>query len=171
MDITSFGVDSSSAAANSSSSPSASQKPSGDSSKPLANDKERPITDIISERFSAFDAQSLIAQPFEDEASRSAKFEKELCDMLLNVLLETHAWARARPKHEATREGRLLEDQIGQIMETEREQGMCSSSPTPSSSSASSYLLGSAFVEQTRQKLGDFVDKMKKALAALTSGI
>jgi len=60
--------------------------------------------------------------------------------MLLNILLETHAWASARPKHEAALEGRLLEDQIAQIMDTEREQGMCS--PTPSSSS----LFRSSFV-------------------------
>jgi hypothetical protein len=61
--------------------------------------------------------------------------------MLLNVILKTHAWAASRPKHEAAREGRKLEEEISQIMDTEREQGMCSPTPsaTPSSLSSSSF--------------------------------
>jgi hypothetical protein len=54
--------------------------------------------------------------------------------MLLDVIIETHAWASARPKHEAAMESQKLEEQISHIIATEREQGM--SSPAPSSSSS-----------------------------------
>jgi len=54
--------------------------------------------------------------------------------MLLDVILETHAWASARPKHEAEMESQKLEEQISHIIAQEREQGM--SSPAPSSSSS-----------------------------------
>lgn len=83
MENNSSDANSFSAAVNSS--PSASQKSSftdnqqqsGADVKPesvLSTD--RPLTDIISERFAPFDAQNLIAQPFENEAGRSAKFEE-----------------------------------------------------------------------------------------------
>ncbi|KDR80103.1 hypothetical protein GALMADRAFT_61822 [Galerina marginata CBS 339.88] len=124
---------------------------------------ERPLADIISDQFPPFDAQTLVCQPFENEAVRDAKFEEELGGMLLKAILETHAWAAARPKHEAALETQKLEDQISQIMATEREQGMCS--PAPSTSSSFFRL---RIVEQTRERLGEFVRRMKTALAALT---
>ncbi|KAF9485043.1 hypothetical protein BDN70DRAFT_796593 [Pholiota conissans] len=124
----------------------------------------KPVMEIISEHFSPFDADALIVRPFEEEAARDAKFEEELSDMLLNIILKTHAWAASRPKHEAGLESRKLEEEISQIMDTEREQGMCS--PTPSSSFSSSSF-GSRVIEQTRQRLGEFVQRMKTAVAAL----
>lgn len=127
---------------------------------------ERPLAEVISQQFLQFDAQNLVVQPFGNEASRDAKFEQgllcvynahicaievlndsiddflheELSEMLLKAILETHAWAAARPKHEATLESQKLEDQISHIMDTEREQGMCSPTPSfPSSFSSSSF--------------------------------
>jgi len=63
----------------------------------------------------------------------------DLSDMLLDVILETHAWAAARPKHEHQSEVHKLENQISEVMEREKEQGMCSSE---SSSLYSSLFLG-----------------------------
>lgn len=66
-------------------------------------------------------------------------FILDLSDMLLEVILETHAWAAARPKHEHQSEVHKLENQISEVMEREKEQGMCSSE---SSSLYSSLFLG-----------------------------
>lgn len=119
----------------------------------------------------------------------------DLSDMLLDVILETHAWAAARPKHEHQSEVHKLENQISEVMEREKEQGMC---PSESSSLYSSVFLGMLRLpmpwilvnldldslnslayhsfrcffgdaEKTREKLSNFVQHMKTALAALTS--
>jgi len=58
----------------------------------------------------------------------------ELGNMLLGVIIETHAWASARPRHQTAMDGQKLEEQISHIIAIEREQGM--SSPAPSSSSS-----------------------------------
>ncbi|KJA18444.1 hypothetical protein HYPSUDRAFT_45305 [Hypholoma sublateritium FD-334 SS-4] len=108
-----------------------------------SDDPERPIADIISEQFPTFDADAHVVSQFSEEAARDAKFEEELGTMLLNVVMKTHAWAASRPRHEAAVAGRTLEAEIAQIMQTEAEQ------------------------EQTRQRLGEFVHRMKNALAAL----
>lgn len=57
--------------------------------------------------------------------------------MLLKAIIDTHAWAASRPKHESAVEGQKLEERIAHIMDTEREQGMCS--PTPTSETSSSF--------------------------------
>uniref|UniRef100_A0A8H7XV87 Uncharacterized protein n=1 Tax=Psilocybe cubensis TaxID=181762 RepID=A0A8H7XV87_PSICU len=130
---------------------------------------ERPLAEVITEEFAPFDAENLVVQPFQEDVSRDAKFEQELSNMLLNAILETHAWASARPKHEAAMESQNLEDQISNIMSTEREQGMCSPTPSISSSfSMSSSFIRLPIIEKTRAKLADFVRKMKTAIAALT---
>ncbi len=43
--------------------------------------------------------------------------------MLLDVVLETHAWASARPKHESQVAVQKFEKKISQVMEVEKEQG------------------------------------------------
>ena len=59
--------------------------------------------------------------------------------MLLDAILQMHAWASGRFKHKTQLEGQKLENQNLRIIKTEAEQGMCS--PTPSSStSALSFL-------------------------------
>ena len=54
--------------------------------------------------------------------------------MLLDAILQMHAWASGRFKHKTQLEGQKLENQNLRIIKTEAEQGMCS--PTPSSSTS-----------------------------------
>jgi len=62
----------------------------------------------------------------------NARHVLELSSMLLDIILETHAWASARPKHEAAMETQKLEEHVSRVIE--KEQGM--SSPAPSFSSS-----------------------------------
>ena len=107
--------------------------------------------------------------------------------MILELMLEFHAWSSARPIREAERAADTLEKEINGIIETEKEQGT-SSTPellsqlvgTPMSllvhflTLPSAYMrrhntyLDSVSAEKTRQKLSDFVVRIKLALAALT---
>ena len=50
-------------------------------------------------------------------------YTSELSAMLLDVVLETHAWASARPKHESQVAAQKFEKKISQVMEVEKEQG------------------------------------------------
>lgn len=43
--------------------------------------------------------------------------------MLLEVMLECHAWSTVRPKHESELSAQRLETQINAVMEVEKEQG------------------------------------------------
>ncbi|KAJ3516758.1 hypothetical protein NLJ89_g919 [Agrocybe chaxingu] len=148
-----------------------SQPPKAEAKKIKMNGtpKEIPLADIIAQQFPPFDAQNLVVNPFEERAKKDATFEEELSAMLLDCMLEFHAWSSARPKHEASLASQSLEEQISQIMETEKQQGM--SSPTPSSSSSLRSFYRHRIVERTRAKLGEFVERMKTALAALTSAL
>ncbi|KAK0458776.1 uncharacterized protein EV420DRAFT_1230020, partial [Desarmillaria tabescens] len=120
---------------------------------------DRPLTEIIGQTFPSFDHQSIVVKPFEEESARDVAFSQELSAMLLDVVLETHAWASARPKHESQVAVQKFEKKISQVMEVEKEQGM---SPFSLSS------LPSVIFEQTRERLNEFVSRMKTALAALT---
>lgn len=53
--------------------------------------------------------------------------------MLLNAILETHAWASTRLKHESSIAAQSIEQKIVSVMETEKEQGMSLSPPQLSS--------------------------------------
>ncbi|KAF8814776.1 hypothetical protein BYT27DRAFT_7058753, partial [Phlegmacium glaucopus] len=122
---------------------------------------ERPLAEIISEKFLPFDSTTYIINPFSAEAARDVMLEEEYTTMLLEAILQTHAWATSRFKRKAQLECQELENQNHTIINMEREQGMCS--PTPSSSISASSLSSSA-----RESLANFVTQMKKALAALT---
>lgn len=137
-----------------------------------SGDSERPIADIVSEQFPAFDADAQVVRQFSEEAARDAKFEEgaylrahkcdfwsifvfatdtELGTMLLNVMMKTHAWAASRPRHEAAVAGRMLEAEIAQIMQTEAEQGTSSPpaslmSTTASVSSFGERVVGTPFL-------------------------
>jgi hypothetical protein len=50
-------------------------------------------------------------------------FSIELSVMLLELLLETHAWAAARPRFESDEAMRDLEKRIEDVMEIEKAQG------------------------------------------------
>ncbi|KAF9269662.1 hypothetical protein L218DRAFT_850171 [Marasmius fiardii PR-910] len=113
---------------------------------------DRPLSEIISEPFTPFDHHASVVDPFTREMARDANFEKELGTMILDIVLETHAWSLARPKYESQIAILKLEQKVSDVVEIEKEQGMFLS---PSS-------------EKTRKSLMEFVTHMKTALAALT---
>ncbi|KAJ6509267.1 hypothetical protein C8R47DRAFT_1098017 [Mycena vitilis] len=100
--------------------------------------------ELIGSQFPAFDCESAVIFPFQDEAARDDAFQKELNEMLLDAALEAHAWASTRPFHETERATGKYEQQIMAVQAQENDQ------------------------EKTRQKLNDFVTRMRAALAALT---
>ncbi|KAJ7139858.1 hypothetical protein C8R44DRAFT_765595 [Mycena epipterygia] len=106
--------------------------------------RNRPLVELIGAQFPAFDCETAVILPFQDEAARDEAFQKELNEMLLDAALETHAWASVRPFHETEMATRKFEQQIMHVQDQESEQ------------------------EKTRQRLNEFVTRMKSALAALT---
>ncbi|KAJ3797128.1 hypothetical protein GGU11DRAFT_816671 [Lentinula aff. detonsa] len=127
--------------------------------------KDRPLTEVISEKFAPFDHNRLVVGPFTEETTRDANFEQELGTLLLDAILETHAWAAARPKFESHLTVQRLENKISDVMEVESTQGMSQSSSNALHSLSSWPAL---LFERTRQDLNEFVIRMKSALAALT---
>ena len=61
--------------------------------------------------------------------------------MLLDAILQMHAWASGRFKHKTQLEGQKLENQNLRIIKTEAEQGMCSPTPSSSTSAFSFFVL------------------------------
>ncbi|KAL0575220.1 hypothetical protein V5O48_006759 [Marasmius crinis-equi] len=101
------------------------------------SEKDKPLAELISEPFPSFDHQGSVVDPFGQEMSRDVNFEQELGAMLLDLILETHAWSSARPKHESQMAVQKLEQKITDVLETEKEQGMSESSMSLSSGSHS----------------------------------
>ncbi|KAK7678306.1 hypothetical protein QCA50_018654 [Cerrena zonata] len=119
---------------------------------------KRGVSEIITDIFEPFDHRGKIVTPFDSENKRDADFQEKLSLMLLELMLDFHAWSSARPLHESDKTADRLEKEINELIETEKDQGMFSvSSPSPS------------FVEKTRQRLKEFIDRIKMALAALTA--
>ena len=100
--------------------------------------------------------------------------------MLLELMLEVHAWSTARPAHESDATADTLEKEVKVVIGLEKEQGTSSFIgrpvfPTssrvhpPRLSKCGGYMLMSCRREEkTRQRLNDFVTRIKLALAALT---
>ncbi|KAI0792370.1 hypothetical protein C8Q75DRAFT_752540 [Abortiporus biennis] len=86
--------------------------------------KNRSITDIIGESFAEFDHRGKIVEPFDEESKRDAEFQEKLSLMLIDLLLEFHAWSSARPVAENDKTADKLEKDINGLMQTEKEQGM-----------------------------------------------
>ncbi|KAI0819412.1 hypothetical protein BC628DRAFT_1332985 [Trametes gibbosa] len=124
--------------------------------------KKRPLSEVISETFPPFDHRSKVVGPFDDETRRDAEFIEKLNVMLLELILEFHAWAAARPMCESDKNADTLEKEVRSLRDAEKEQGR--SHPSPSSTATPA----SGFVEQTRQRLNEFITRIKLALAALT---
>ncbi|KAG6854102.1 hypothetical protein C0991_010516 [Blastosporella zonata] len=144
--------------------PSTKPNPKTPTLPPASATQPRPLADIIGETFPPFDHRAIIVLPFNSELSRDSAFEKELASMLLDALLETHAWAAARPKHESSVAAQNIEKKIVSVMETEKEQGMYLLRPR-------SYMcpsLRAVIVDKTRQQLNQFVTQIKTALSTLT---
>ncbi|KAK0480596.1 hypothetical protein IW261DRAFT_1607218 [Armillaria novae-zelandiae] len=141
-----------------------SSTPRDGTSKPSQQQhRDRPLTEIIGQTFPSFDHHSIVVKPFEEESARDIAFSQELSAMLLDVMLETHAWASARPKHESQVAVQKFEKKISQVMEVEKEQGA-----SPFSLQSLPSVIFVLFTEQTRERLNEFVGRMKTALAALT---
>ncbi|RPD61248.1 hypothetical protein L227DRAFT_610295 [Lentinus tigrinus ALCF2SS1-6] len=140
---------------------------SSSSTSPEQNSTEmpkRPISDVLSETFPSFDHHAKIVSPFDEETKRDAEFVEKLNTMLLELIIEFHAWSAARPTFESERTADALEKEVKALVEAEKEQGRSSASLSTSTSSASQSL-----VEKTRQRLHDFITRIKLALVALTT--
>ncbi|KAI0078371.1 hypothetical protein K474DRAFT_1641767 [Panus rudis PR-1116 ss-1] len=122
------------------------------------NDAKLPMNDMIRQSFPPFDHRGTIVTPFDEESKRDAEFQEKLTEMLLELTLDFHAWSSARPLQESDRTADALEKEINELMEAEKEQGTFIA---PSSSLS--------FIEKTRQRLSEFVERIKMALAALTA--
>ncbi|KAJ7071289.1 hypothetical protein C8F01DRAFT_1109890 [Mycena amicta] len=114
-----------------------------DNSFALAKRRARNITVEIESEFQGFDCENNVIFPFQDESARDSAFQKELNDMLLDCTIEMHAWASARPFHETDAATTKYEKQIMALQHQENQQ------------------------EKTRQRLQEFVTRMRTALAAL----
>ena len=108
------------------------------------------VSEVLSQNFAPFDHRAVIIEPFDGESKRDTEFQEsecmrvrrrnrmltarlELSTMLIEMLLEFHAWSTARPVHESDRTADALEKEINAIMEAEKEQGMSSVPPCPAS--------------------------------------
>ncbi|KZT25719.1 hypothetical protein NEOLEDRAFT_1092207 [Neolentinus lepideus HHB14362 ss-1] len=127
--------------------------------------QQRTVLEVVEERFPPFDHRSAVVDPFEEENRRDAQFREKLNEMLLNLMIEVHAWSTARPASETNQNIESLEKEINNIMTIENEQGM---SPSPSLTFIGRPTFRSLALQQTRQRLGEFVNRIKIALAALT---
>ncbi|KAK7678291.1 hypothetical protein QCA50_018639 [Cerrena zonata] len=121
------------------------------SNNPVASKDEasarakRGVSEIITDVFEPFDHRGKIVTPFDSENKRDAEFQEKLSLMLLELMLDFHAWSSARPLHESDKTADRLEKEINELMETEKDQ------------------------EKTRQRLKELIDRIKMALAALTA--
>ncbi|KAH9855322.1 hypothetical protein C2E23DRAFT_874858 [Lenzites betulinus] len=144
--------------------------------------RKRPITEVISETFHPFDHHSKVVGPFDDETKRDAEFVEKLNVMLLELILDFHAWSAARPMYESDKNADTLEKAVRTLRDAEKDQGRSYPSPSSRAMPASGFvgrrtahtprlphiLTYCPSVEQTRQRLNEFITRIKLALAALT---
>ena len=125
----------------------------------------KTISAILSESLPPFDHGAQVVTPFEDETKRDAEFlesgymrslrriyeltrhshtlrwSSELNTMLLELIIEFHAWSAARPAYEGEKMADVLEQEVKMLRDAEKEQG--TSAPSPSlSPSASVWVVG-----------------------------
>ncbi|KZT64088.1 hypothetical protein DAEQUDRAFT_658870, partial [Daedalea quercina L-15889] len=139
----------------------------------------RAIADVISASHPPFDHRSAIVEPFDSESKRDVEFIEKLNVMLLELMLDLHAWSTARPAHESDTTADALEKEVKAVIELEKEQGTSSligrpvfpAISRPSAVALWHKRLYAHFCpneEKTRQRLNEFVTRIKLALAALT---
>ncbi|KIL59845.1 hypothetical protein M378DRAFT_84604 [Amanita muscaria Koide BX008] len=154
--------------------------------------QDRSLAEIIGIPFPEFDHKNEVIDPFAEDENRDQAFKEELTEMLLDAFIETHAWSTARLKHESLAAAEKFEAGISNIMEIQQDQGTLtsslslSSSPSVSPSVASNPSSISVFgnprfvacmhadgfvceTEQTRQRLNEFIGRIRNAIAALTN--
>ncbi|KAF4568566.1 hypothetical protein AB1N83_010988 [Pleurotus pulmonarius] len=131
--------------------------------------QSRRVADTISAPFVPFDAETALVQPFQEETNRDTVFERELTSMLLDIMLEFHAWSASRPRGQSEHSGKIIEQRIGKVMSIEMEQGRSSTSTALSRAYSLPFpFLRSTLIEDTRRRLSDFIKQVKLALDALT---
>jgi len=100
--------------------------------------------------------------------------------MLLDALIETHAWANARLKFENEIAAERFEQKMSGTMIMEKEQGMSSSLRSSLFTESSLFVYARAgnayrvlvrFTERTRERLLAFVHNIKNAIMALTTAV
>ncbi|KAI1786730.1 hypothetical protein LXA43DRAFT_1032672 [Ganoderma leucocontextum] len=133
-------------------------------SKGASSTARTTVTAILSESLPSFDHGAQVVTPFENETKRDAEFLEKLNTMLLELIIDFHAWSAARPAHEGEKMADLLEKEVKTLRDAEKDQGTSAPPPSPSPSPSASV----SVVEQTRQRLHDFITRIKLALAALT---
>ena len=110
----------------------------------------------------------------------------ELNRMIVDFVIQFHAWASSRPRHERNVTARRLEGQINDILKTEEEQGTSHSQSvlgmpchhaltlvSRSYTTVSPFSLSSPLprVERTREFLLQSALQMRQALAAISRGL
>ncbi|KAK7676165.1 hypothetical protein QCA50_020876 [Cerrena zonata] len=83
---------------------------------------KRGVSEIITDVFEPFDHRGKIVTPFDSENKRDADFQEKLSLMLLELMLDFHAWSSARPLHESDKTADRLEKEINELIETEKDQ-------------------------------------------------
>ncbi|KAF8630975.1 hypothetical protein AX15_002698 [Amanita polypyramis BW_CC] len=106
--------------------------------------QDLPLTDLLGQPFQEFDHRRDIIEPFSEETECDRSFQEEFATMLLDALVESHAWTIARLKHEDIVSAERFERKISEIMAMEKEQGMLLRLRSSSSSSLSSGMLGNS---------------------------
>ncbi|KAH8113923.1 hypothetical protein DFH11DRAFT_283148 [Phellopilus nigrolimitatus] len=80
----------------------------------------------LAEPFASFAHQDVLVRPYDDELRRDVDFQEQLHQLLLELVLEFHAWSTSRPELESTAAGDALFEETQAVLNTEREQGMLS---------------------------------------------
>ncbi|KAM6494687.1 hypothetical protein JOM56_009310 [Amanita muscaria] len=114
-------------------------------SSPSMSSQDRSLAEIIGIPFPEFDHKNEVIDPFSEDENRDQAFKEELTEMLLDALIETHAWSTARLKHESLAAAEKFEAGISNIMEIQQDQGTLTS------------------------LLNEFIGRIRNAIAALTN--
>ncbi|TDL22873.1 hypothetical protein BD410DRAFT_788244 [Rickenella mellea] len=127
----------------------ATQESHASMSPPMLNTQKPANTQISVEEslatpFLAFSSDEILG-PGDDEEQKDIEFQNQLHQMLLQLVLEFHAWSTSRPAHETAIKGEAILSETKMLRALEGEQ------------------------ESTRLRLIEFISRVKSALAALTS--
>ncbi|EJD51182.1 hypothetical protein AURDEDRAFT_159590 [Auricularia subglabra TFB-10046 SS5] len=122
----------------------------------VASSQSRPASedpvislDTIHTPFPPFNPAS-VSVPYDDDARGLAQYETDITRALLETTLAFHAWACARPRAETRAVGDALSAEVRDVAAEEERQGMSS-------------------FELARQRLIEFVAKIKLAVMSLTA--
>ena len=89
-----------------------------------------PWFGLSRQRGHATSSSNRVHEPLQPSATRlTVTISSEINKALLDILLEFHAWAAAKPAHEHEKTAELLEKEINFIIEKEKVQGRCSLPP------------------------------------------